>query len=205
MSEVKCSLHSSVAVREYFDSYVSKANMAFACCTATSIGKREKEMEDPSASYKLTKSLTTICEFLDERVGNKSSFNLVKHAVSMAIAEELKSLVHSAADDIRSNREAEIDQLKKTLRQKELQIHDLEQIIIELQSFYRAKADQMQRIDTKERVHSQDDDEFPVIHQEVAHNLAEKRTFLSRFFRAKLTAQKVTEMKEGSSSSPDNI
>ena len=179
--------------------------MAFACCTATSIGKREKEMEDPSASYKLTKSLTTICEFLDERVGNKSSFNLVKHAVSMAIAEELKSLVHSAADDIRSNREAEIDQLKKTLRQKELQIHDLEQIIIELQSFYRAKADQMQRIDTKERVHSQDDDEFPVIHQEVANNLAEKRTFLSRFFRAKLTAQKVTEMKEGSSSSPDNI
>ena len=38
-----------------------------------------------------------------------------------------------------------------------------------------------------------------------ANNLAEKRTFLSRFFRAKLTAQKVTEMKEGSTSRPDNI
>eukprot|EP01036_Dinobryon_divergens_P022799 gene22799-31096_t len=182
--------------------------MAFACCTATSLNKQVKQMEDSSTSNSLTKSLSTICEFLDDRIGNKSSINFVKQAVSMAIAEELKSLVHTAAEDIRSNREAEIYQLKKTLTQKESQIHDLEQIIMELQSFYRAKADQIPRFDAKERAHasSQDDDadeEFPTHHDE-AHNLAQKKTFLSRFFRAKLTAQKSSEMNH-ESSSPVNI
>jgi hypothetical protein len=74
--------------------------MAFACCTATSLSKQEKQMEDSSTSYRLTQSLSTICEFLDDRIGNKSSINFVKQAVSMAIAEELKSLVHTAAEDI---------------------------------------------------------------------------------------------------------
>jgi hypothetical protein len=92
------------------------------------------------------------------------------------------------------------------LTQKESQIHDLEQIIMELQSFYRAKADQIQRFDAKQRAHvsSQDnDEEFPTHHDE-AHNLEQKRTFLSRFFRAKLTAQKSSETNHESSSPLNN-
>ena len=181
--------------------------MSFTCCTATSLSKQEKQMEDSSTSYRLTKSLTTICEFLDDRIGHKSSINFVKQAVSIAIAEELKSLVHTAAEDIKSNREAEIFQLRKTLSQKESQIHDLEQIIMELQSFYRAKADQMPRFDAKDKAQSSsqdNDDENAVAHHDEANNLAQKRTFLSRFFRAKLTAQKSSEMNEGSSS-PVNV
>ena len=132
----------------------------------------------------LTKSISTICEALDYKVGSTSSIDYVKQAVSIAISEELKSLIHGAAEDIRLDSMNEIERLKNVIREKDDHIAALEQIICELQTFYRAKGDK-----------AVEEESDMVEHHEIT-DIVQTRTFLSRFFKKRVAVAKQSSLSD---------
>lgn len=125
------------------------------------------------------KSFTTIIEVLDKRFGRSSSLEYIKKGISAAITEELKVLIHQASVNIQTNEESsigeELENLKKQLIEKDAQIRDLEQVIFELQSFYRSQADHARVLKQSPPYQAES------LSTEESASLPSKQTFLGRF------------------------
>mmetsp|Transcript_21338 Transcript_21338/g.29354 ORF Transcript_21338/g.29354 Transcript_21338/m.29354 type:complete len:173 (+) Transcript_21338:127-645(+) len=147
------------------------------CCSAPA-----RDVLQVDETIQLTKSVATICEFLDSRISKMPSLEFFKRTVSVAITEELKLIIHQSVNEIRSDDKAEVEELQKKLREKDAHIRDLEQIIFELQTFYRTQSDLIKQRSETHDVASHDHD-FDTI--EETSKMEKKKSVFASLFKPK--------------------
>jgi len=134
-------------------------------------------------TIQLTKSVATICEILDTRLSKMPSLEFFKKTISVALTEELRLMFHQSVDAIRSEDKAEVEGLQKKIREKDAHIRDLEQIIFELQTFYRTQSDLIRQSNEAHPAASHDSDDNAVSPDATCSKMEKKVSVFASLFK----------------------